>query len=347
MQLGRGDIVSFPIPGGRGVFQVIGDHPEAGMLIRVMPGVHPLSDISALANVREQFITFVPPSIAALLSTGEIRLEGKSDVPERLVRFPLFRWGGLGDASFRAEKWRLWDGTRDWWITGGLTPEQRLLPIRELVSLRVLEDRILVGWTPEWDTDLRYWPATPRPSKPVVIRRPPQMRTNEFWRTVDAAGASCGGDPARMLSSLRERLGALGAQSAADVQNYIEEFIGVAYTWDLWGAAYIMNGGCSDDAFLYFRAWLLAQGHEVFSEAMTNADNLGAAEFRFGTFGEFELEGLLDLPRAVYQELAGEPLVTLGVQETEQPMGKPWTEDPELMKRRWSRLWKRFSKCWS
>ena len=33
-----------------------------------------------------------------------------------------------------------------------------------------------------------------------------------------------------------------------------------AYIWDLWGAAYLINGGCSDDGFAYFRSWLISRG---------------------------------------------------------------------------------------
>jgi hypothetical protein len=36
------------------------------------------------------------------------------------------------------------------------------------------------------------------------------------------------------------------------------------YGWPLWGPAYIMNGGCSDDGFDYFLGWLVGQGREVF-----------------------------------------------------------------------------------
>jgi hypothetical protein len=31
---------------------------------------------------------------------------------------------------------------------------------------------------------------------------------------------------------------------------------------DQWGAAYLANGGCSDDGFDYFRGWLIGQGRK-------------------------------------------------------------------------------------
>jgi hypothetical protein len=47
-----------------------------------------------------------------------------------------------------------------------------------------------------------------------------------------------------------------------------------AYTWELWGAAYIMNGGCSDDGFIDFRSWLLLQGQTVYEAALKDSDSL-------------------------------------------------------------------------
>ena len=35
-------------------------------------------------------------------------------------------------------------------------------------------------------------------------------------------------------------------------------YLNEAYTWDLWGAADVIHGGCSDDGFEYFRRWLVS-----------------------------------------------------------------------------------------
>jgi len=41
-----------------------------------------------------------------------------------------------------------------------------------------------------------------------------------------------------------------------------------AYSWDLWEAAYLLNGGCSDDCLEHFRYWLVGQGRLVFETAV-------------------------------------------------------------------------------
>lgn len=46
------------------------------------------------------------------------------------------------------------------------------------------------------------------------------------------------------------------------------------YNSEMWCAAYIMNGGCSDDSFEYFRNWVISRGKEAYYKAKENPDNL-------------------------------------------------------------------------
>jgi hypothetical protein len=46
------------------------------------------------------------------------------------------------------------------------------------------------------------------------------------------------------------------------------------YTSEMWCAGYIMNGGCSDDGFEYFRSWIISRGKEVYYIAKEHPDNL-------------------------------------------------------------------------
>lgn len=47
-----------------------------------------------------------------------------------------------------------------------------------------------------------------------------------------------------------------------------------SYNPELWCAAYIVSGGCSDGGFEYFRCWLISQGKEVFYKVKSNPDAL-------------------------------------------------------------------------
>lgn len=46
------------------------------------------------------------------------------------------------------------------------------------------------------------------------------------------------------------------------------------YTSEMWCAGYIMNGGCSDDGFEYFRNWIISRGRDVYYKAKEDPDNL-------------------------------------------------------------------------
>ena len=59
-----------------------------------------------------------------------------------------------------------------------------------------------------------------------------------------------------------------------------------AYRWDVWNAAYLIGGGCSDDGFMDFRSWLILQGRGVYHATLNDPDSLadvmeGDDEFRY------------------------------------------------------------------
>ncbi len=46
------------------------------------------------------------------------------------------------------------------------------------------------------------------------------------------------------------------------------------YNSEMWCAAYIINGGCSDDGFEYFRSWVISRGKEVYYNSKMKPDYL-------------------------------------------------------------------------
>ena len=95
------------------------------------------------------------------------------------------------------------------------------------------------------------------------------MNDSEFWSFISKSreGVSECEEQADKLSWL------LSALPAAEILSFDELFAKKrkeAYRWNLWGAAYLINGGCSDDGFEYFRCWLISQGREVFENALKN-----------------------------------------------------------------------------
>ena len=66
-------------------------------------------------------------------------------------------------------------------------------------------------------------------------------------------------------------------QKTEEIFNFEIEFknkMDQSYTPSLWGAAFVIMGGCSDDGFDYFRGWLISRGEELFNKALKNPEYL-------------------------------------------------------------------------
>jgi hypothetical protein len=95
------------------------------------------------------------------------------------------------------------------------------------------------------------------------------MDIDQFWRFVDAtAGLPDRGD---MLTAA---LSALPEDEIVRFQLRYDDVLQSANTVDLWGAAHLIMGGCSDDAFSDFRADLIELGRPVFEAAVRDPDSL-------------------------------------------------------------------------
>ena len=82
-----------------------------------------------------------------------------------------------------------------------------------------------------------------------------------------------------------------------------------AYCWSLWGAAYVINGGCSDDPFVDFRASLISRGRQVFERALSDPDSLADEDFDGSDwFNEGYQYAVADGVRSAVSENARSPL---------------------------------------
>lgn len=69
----------------------------------------------------------------------------------------------------------------------------------------------------------------------------------------------------------------LEALSSADMVGFrlqTDKLLHDTYNEQMWCAGYIMNGGCSDDMFEYFRCWVISRGKDVYYAAKANPDTL-------------------------------------------------------------------------
>jgi hypothetical protein len=94
---------------------------------------------------------------------------------------------------------------------------------------------------------------------------------DEFWEHIKKSRRV---DPDAHAEQLEKRLAKLKPEDILDFGHWWGMMMREAYEWNLWAAAYLINGGCSDDGFHYFCNWLVLQGRDVFQKAVTNPDSL-------------------------------------------------------------------------
>ncbi len=163
------------------------------------------------------------------------------------------------------------------------------------------------------------------------------MNETEFWNLIAATKRDCDGDSDRQLELLERALAGLSEAEILDFDRLLHEQMARSYTRELWAAAYIINGGCSDDGFDYFRAWLIAQGWKVFRNALKDPETLvEVAE------SDAELELLLYVAIKAYETRTGKKFP-----HRERPRveltGAEWSEDEEALEAKYPGLFAKFS----
>ncbi len=172
------------------------------------------------------------------------------------------------------------------------------------------------------------------------------MPGDMFWQIVERAAKS-DHDPDAHVEALGAELRELALQEIISFEVAFRRHLNEAYTWDLWGAAYVIHGGCSDDGFEYFRRWLVARGRDVYEAALSDPDSLAQLDMRPGPDGVWEFEAIYYVARQIFEEKGGqgdvrdysEPEAGLGGPG---PSGEPFEEDEVHLARRYPGLWRRF-----
>ncbi|WP_424214102.1 DUF4240 domain-containing protein [Streptomyces sp. BI20] len=170
------------------------------------------------------------------------------------------------------------------------------------------------------------------------------MDETEFWRLVDGTRDDAEGDPEAHADLLVERLTELDPDAVVDFARHFEARYHRAYTWDLWGAATLLLGGASDDAFDYFRCWLIGQGREVFEGGVHEPDRLAELLGPFDEEVDGDGEELGYAADEAYERLTGSETPDLGLPpEPPEPAGTPFDmEDETGLATRFPLLWDRF-----
>ena len=125
----------------------------------------------------------------------------------------------------------------------------------------------------------------------VVGLMPLQMKASDmknFWPIIDQSIVEAKGDPDQQIASLHMILSRLDTKEVSEFIQSYEIAHANAYSWNLWAAAYVINGGASDDGFAYFRDWLISKGEGIYTKALADPETLvGIAPAYESEFEEF------------------------------------------------------------
>ncbi|MEU4091156.1 DUF4240 domain-containing protein [Streptomyces sp. NPDC026673] len=100
------------------------------------------------------------------------------------------------------------------------------------------------------------------------------MDTDRFWQLIESARstAAAGGEPFDVV--LAKALTQRPAQEILEYAERFDELHDALYRWDVWAAAYLIGGGCSDDGFMDFRAGMIALGRAWYERVAAEPDSL-------------------------------------------------------------------------
>ncbi len=159
------------------------------------------------------------------------------------------------------------------------------------------------------------------------------MDSTELWDLIETARDETD-DPTDADSVAESLVRTLADRDPEVIEAFdiaLAGLVAESYLTELWAAAYLINGGASDDGFDYFRGWLIAQGRDVFEAAVADPDSLAevpAVRAAIAEGEELECEAMLGVAWDAYAAATEEDLPDAGKPPLPE-LGPMWDFDDE------------------
>jgi hypothetical protein len=168
------------------------------------------------------------------------------------------------------------------------------------------------------------------------------MRTDDFWAVIDRATADQPDSPDEVAKRAAAHLATREPEEIVGWDGHLGRVMAASGTEDLWAAAYLINGGCSDDGFDAFRGWLIAHGRSALASAVADPDSLAdLPEVRAAALSGavFEAEEVLSIGVQAYALATGRELPPSPAGPSRPEAAQLWDfDDEDEMRRRLPQL---------
>jgi hypothetical protein len=168
------------------------------------------------------------------------------------------------------------------------------------------------------------------------------MRTHDFWAVIDRATADRPASPDEVAKRAAAELATCDPEEIVAWDRHLGKVMAASGKEDLWAAAYLINGGCSDEGFDAFRGWLIAHGRDAVARAVREPDSLAempAVRAAAENGAVFEADEVLSIAVQAYELATGDSLPRPEAARTRPDAAELWDFDDEgEMRRRLPRL---------
>nr|WP_315250582.1 DUF4240 domain-containing protein [uncultured Duganella sp.] len=149
------------------------------------------------------------------------------------------------------------------------------------------------------------------------------MNEQQFWKIIGVVKQEAGADVDARPTILLQHLVLLAPDDIQRFQQRYEALLLEANSWNLWAAAYVMNDGCSDDGFKYFRDWLISEGEQTYKDGVAKPDSLASLAKR----DNFQLEAFGYAALKAYREKGAGELERDFAVEFAVTSGEEWMDE--------------------
>lgn len=174
------------------------------------------------------------------------------------------------------------------------------------------------------------------------------MNNTIFWEIIDSSKSRADGNLDAQAEIIKQRLVELSIEDIVQFEVILRQLIINADDFKIIAGQKIIDGGVTDDSYLYFRCWLIGQGFDVYTNALLNPDTL---DLVVDKTTNIDFEDLLYVADQAYEIKTGNieeeessprnVAYDMGIDyDSSETKGKDWTEEdlPTMLPKLWAKF---------